>query len=248
MNTLFIGPVLYNIWDFGSKYSIMVRYGLITIMYASVKNHWGTPQQTQYVDPLLFWCWPTVFDVGPSSKQHWIYISSLLGVRYIAELTFQQWSRQHVDDHLNSTTVHNLKPGVTYLIRLKAHNQHGLGPACERLFTTAQTHTGRYSVNTRQTPDGSPVLVQCWPSVCDAGPTLNQHWTSVSCLLGGGRSTVYRLVGYVMMLICQSWEVHPLYYLNDLLLNKLVCSINVQLPSNRRIPCSQVHVIPGAII
>ena len=29
------------------------------------------------------------------------------------------------------------------------------------------------------------MLVQCWTSVCDAGPTLNQHWVSVSCLLGG---------------------------------------------------------------
>ena len=29
-----------------------------------------------------------------------------------------------------------------------------------------------------------PVLVQCWASVADAGSTLNQHWASVSCLLG----------------------------------------------------------------
>ena len=27
------------------------------------------------------------------------------------------------------------------------------------------------------------MLFQCWPSVADAGPTLNQHWVSVSCLL-----------------------------------------------------------------
>ena len=27
------------------------------------------------------------------------------------------------------------------------------------------------------------MLVKCWPTVCDAGPTLNQHWVSVSCLL-----------------------------------------------------------------
>ena len=24
-----------------------------------------------------------------------------------------------------------------------------------------------------------PILVQCWATVCDAGPTLNQHWVSV---------------------------------------------------------------------
>ena len=28
------------------------------------------------------------------------------------------------------------------------------------------------------------MLVQCWTFVCDASPTLNQHWVSVSCLLG----------------------------------------------------------------
>ena len=28
------------------------------------------------------------------------------------------------------------------------------------------------------------MLVKCWPTVCDAGPTLNQHWVDVSCLLG----------------------------------------------------------------
>ena len=28
------------------------------------------------------------------------------------------------------------------------------------------------------------MLAQCWPSVENAGPTLNQHWVNVSCLLG----------------------------------------------------------------
>ena len=28
------------------------------------------------------------------------------------------------------------------------------------------------------------MLVECWTSVADGGPTLNQHWFNVSCLLG----------------------------------------------------------------
>ena len=28
-----------------------------------------------------------------------------------------------------------------------------------------------------------PMLIQCWHSVHDTGPTLNQHWSNVSCLL-----------------------------------------------------------------
>ena len=27
-------------------------------------------------------------------------------------------------------------------------------------------------------------MVQCWPTVCDAGPASNQHWFNASCLLG----------------------------------------------------------------
>ena len=29
-----------------------------------------------------------------------------------------------------------------------------------------------------------PALVYCWPTVYDAGPTVNQRWANVSCLLG----------------------------------------------------------------
>ena len=28
-----------------------------------------------------------------------------------------------------------------------------------------------------------PRMIKCWPTVCDAGPTSNQHWNNVSCLL-----------------------------------------------------------------
>ena len=36
----------------------------------------------------------------------------------------------------------------------------------------------------QQTRDIVPMLVQCWSTVYDAGPTLNQQWNNVSCLLG----------------------------------------------------------------
>ena len=28
------------------------------------------------------------------------------------------------------------------------------------------------------------MLFQCWPTICDAGPTLKQHWVNDACLLG----------------------------------------------------------------
>ena len=36
-------------------------------------------QRTRGVDPMLFYCWPAVFDVGPTLKQHCVNVSSLLG-------------------------------------------------------------------------------------------------------------------------------------------------------------------------
>ena len=36
-----------------------------------------------------------------------------------------------------------------------------------------------------ETQDVEPMLIQCWVTVCDVGPTLNQHWVNVFCPLGG---------------------------------------------------------------
>ena len=36
----------------------------------------------------------------------------------------------------------------------------------------------------QQTRYIDPMLVQCWTSVVDGDPTLDQHWIDVSCLLG----------------------------------------------------------------
>ena len=43
------------------------------------------------------------------------------------------------------------------------------------------TESGRVLVS-HQKGDVDPMLVYCWASVSDAGPTLNQHSVSVSCL------------------------------------------------------------------
>ena len=47
---------------------------------------------------------------------------------------------------------------------------------------TLITHQVRLvSMGSQQTRDVQPMLVQCWPTVFDAGPTLFQHWVNVSC-------------------------------------------------------------------
>ena len=36
-------------------------------------------QQIRGIRPMLFQCWPTVFDAGPTLKQHWVNAPCLLG-------------------------------------------------------------------------------------------------------------------------------------------------------------------------
>ena len=38
--------------------------------------------------------------------------------------------------------------------------------------------------SSQQTRGAELVLIKCWATVGDDGPTLNQHWFSVSCLAG----------------------------------------------------------------
>ena len=42
------------------------------------------------------------------------------------------------------------------------------------------TCTKNITVDIQHTLDADPMLVYCWPAVCDVGPALSQHWVSVS--------------------------------------------------------------------
>ena len=66
-------------------------------------------------------------------------------------------------------------------------------PCATRSSLVWITHTDAILVNGshpdwypagQRTRDVYPMMVQCWPTVYDAGPTLNQHWFNVTCLLG----------------------------------------------------------------
>ena len=51
--------------------------------------------------------------------------------------------------------------------------------------TVTQHGTSTGWAPAQQTRHVEPMLVQCWLTVYDVGPALNQHWFNVSCLLGG---------------------------------------------------------------
>ena len=52
------------------------------------------------------------------------------------------------------------------------------------VYFALQFHCLFIAVDTRQTRDIESLLVQCWTSVVDGGPTLNQQWLNIWCFLG----------------------------------------------------------------
>ena len=80
--------ILYSAWAVKGFKSASVRVAIILADYKSA-------QQTQNVDPKWDQCWFIVRDIGPTLKQHWINVSSLLAsqqTRVIHPMLFQCWS------------------------------------------------------------------------------------------------------------------------------------------------------------
>ena len=46
-------------------------------------------QQTRGIGPMFGWCWPIVYDAGPTSAQHWANTSCLLGSQIYVGLASQ---------------------------------------------------------------------------------------------------------------------------------------------------------------
>ena len=61
---------------------------------------------------------------------------------------------------------------------------------CQLLYMQIISGKPNYPVSTVH----RPMLVKCWPTICDAGPKLNQHWVSASRLL----TIAYRWISFVV--------------------------------------------------
>ena len=60
---------------------------------ANIKNASGF--RVWYIEPMLIWCWPTVYDVVPASTQHWFNASCLFGTQWARDIDLmvgQFWS------------------------------------------------------------------------------------------------------------------------------------------------------------
>ena len=48
-------------------------------------------QQTRDIESMLGQCWPAVYDVGPTSSQHWLNVSCLPAVYDVGPTSSQHW-------------------------------------------------------------------------------------------------------------------------------------------------------------
>ena len=68
-----VGSVVSTVYKLAlSRCLLNVGY----FMLAEVRTH---TQQTQYVEPMLVYCWFTVYDAEPTINQHWPNVLCLLG-------------------------------------------------------------------------------------------------------------------------------------------------------------------------
>ena len=140
----------------------------------------------------LWKCWPIIYDTVPSLTQH---------------MATTENRAIHRKKH---TLLYQCCFIVGPLSTMLAQHYKGMAYIWARDPTAAQ-----------QKGDVNPMLVQCWPIVCDAGPALYRHWVNVSCLLGVIRaghpsdrppSTMINLIARpIPALICDISNFHDFY-------------------------------------
>ena len=119
---------------------------------------------------------------------------------YNTELTKHTTQAQSAgDEKVVSAT---LKIGGHDLLLLRDYTYYIKSMVCDGVvlqYTSLALHVSHVSIDlsskcvwsvssqhhAQQTRDVGPLVGQCWSSVYDAGPTLDQHWAKVSCMLGG---------------------------------------------------------------
>ena len=81
----------------------------------------------------------------------------------------------------NAVSVHFTRE---HILRFGFAHHHQIKGLLHMSSRIQQNSTSHCESPTLQTRDIEPLLVQCWSNVVDGGPTLNQQWLNVSCLLG----------------------------------------------------------------
>ena len=148
---------------------------------------------------------PAQCDGGLISDQDWVYYDNItlfcFNHQWVTMLNFQETYIiiQMICCYVSFTCLISLMNDILWI-------PHWL----ESPDWIYLTRLERYAIRlNQQARDVETMLVECWPIVCDAGPSLNQHCFNASCLLGTlkqARHIVmqdgYWLLNYMRLLHC----------------------------------------------
>ena len=84
--------------------------------------------------------------------------------------------------HFRTTGLNNLSAIPENLHEIPVHHLRRW-PNVSCSLPEQETVACAYA-SAQETHDVEPILVSCWPTVSDGGPTLNQDWFNTVCLLG----------------------------------------------------------------
>ena len=85
-----------NLANYRYNFDWCTQVCLATIHHICSWKVFVSSQQTQKIDPMLFQCWSTVYDAGPTLKQHWIKFCVCLMLSWRTPWCFSHWSI-HID-------------------------------------------------------------------------------------------------------------------------------------------------------
>ena len=71
-----------------------------------------------------------------------------------------------------------------YFFHLSPTSSHLHSQQVENCDSNSRLVVGEDEASAAKYDVGPAMTVHCVPSVCDAGPASDQHWTHASCLLG----------------------------------------------------------------
>ena len=151
---------------------------------------------------MLVLCWSTVYDAGPVLDQHWVNVSFFLGPTSrihqpnvgpmlvhrlrrwpsIGPTCRVYWDMYGVEGCNVNHFPHTYEPGVVsdgksaerpwVLTGLLFSRTPSITSGLQRFIVVWGAVTANATCTT--------MLLRCWPSVADVGPTLNQHCASLS--------------------------------------------------------------------
>ena len=139
--------------------------------------------------PMLSTCWACIYNIVPTLRQRFntspTDAVSTLTVEALGRIFYilPTWNCVSLS---RPTTSSGLKILIIiiFLRFKKKYNVNRANAIFISLIHFLFWRETRKPINCYMTANIESIFMYSWPTVCDAGPSLKQHWLSVACLLG----------------------------------------------------------------